>query len=266
MRGGSRGCVTRALEVIDRNAARSQAHRGRPRHARAITGKLHMDVGRSLAPRHRRGGARGGAPRRALEGGAPPLFTAPAPRSSGWHPNPSATGLLEPPVERRQVHAAGRNRPVRIEEQERLARRHRGRYRPRASSAPDFLPFVFHRPFPAGGPERHARPRRAGPRDRQAVGGVDGRYVEARSAGLGHGATFRAVLPRPSLMDDVPDLPRPGRPSVSPAVASWLWMTTRASSWRNSSSMPARTCEQPIRRRWPSMKSGARPRMLCTSG
>lgn len=204
------GRVTRALEVIDRNArAQTKLIEDVLDMARVITGKLHMDVGpvslraivEAALEAVRPAALSKGVLLRVDSGTRATLVRADPNRLQQvfWNLLSNAVKFTPP----------GGTVLVRIEEQE-------GSLAVTVADtglglAPDFLPFVF---------DRFRQADQSVTRGHGGLGlglaivkqlvELHGGYVEARSAGLGHGATFRAVLPRPSLMDDVPDLPRPG--------------------------------------------------------
>ena len=176
-----------------------------------------LDQGRR--PRAHRGDGPGGRRARGAGEGDHPLAArraGPRPRAGGRPPPPA--GLLEPPVQRRQVHATGRPRrgPPLPAGGGRRDRRARQRHRDRSRA-----PALRVRPVPAGGRLVGLAPRaRPRARDRPAPG----------RAARGHGDGREARAPAPA---------RRSPSGCPPGRATPITRTTGGSSPRRTGSTPA---------------------------
>jgi signal transduction histidine kinase len=202
--------VTRALEVIDRNArAQTKLIEDVLDMARVITGKLHLEVGPVSL-------------RSTIEGALEAVR--PAAESKGVHLHvghwAGASLVRADPNRLQQVFwnllsnavkftPPGGTVSMQMQEQE-------GSLVVTVSDtgigiAPSFLPFVF---------DRFRQADQSVTRGHGGLGlglaivkqlvEMHGGYVEAHSPGIGHGTTFRVVLPRPAVLDPPAEASRAG--------------------------------------------------------
>ena len=187
----------RALDVIERNSGmlatdrrrhpRRLAHHLRQAETDARGGGCPPAGGRRRRDRGSRGrGARGPAVVR----------DRPVDRRDPLRPGSGTAGAVEPAHQRRQVHAIRRvgARRGRAAAERRCGvrrARHGPRHRP-------IVPAVYFRALPPGRQPFRPRARRARTRpvDRAQHRGNARRYIDARSAGEGQGATFSVRLPQ----------------------------------------------------------------------